>query len=315
MTKLAVPLRAPDGTPASRLCFGTMQFGGAAASEADSAAMYAACREAGVNFFDTAHVYTGGDSERILGRLVAGERERLVIATKAGHNAGARGDTIRAEFDESRRRLGLDAVDILYMHRFDPATPLDHTLGALAGLREKGWVRHVGVSNYAAWQIMKADWIAREWGFTIDVVQPMLSLVKRQAEVEILPLCAAEGIACAPYSPLGGGLLTGKYARGEGGRLADNAMYRDRYAPGWMHEAAARLPEIAAEAGAHPATLAVAWAMARPGVTAPIVSARRPDQLGPSLAAADYVLDPALESRLSALTPAPPPATDRLEEA
>jgi aryl-alcohol dehydrogenase-like predicted oxidoreductase len=308
-------ITSPDGTPASALCFGTMQFGGAAASEAESAAMYEACREAGITFFDTAYVYSGGDSERILGRLVASERDGLVIATKTGMRAGARAEVIREEVEESRARLGLDTVDILYMHRFDATVPLDHTFEALAALKEAGAIRHVGVSNYAAWQIMKADWIAREFGLLVDIVQPMLSLLKRQAEVEILPLCATEGIACAPYSPLGGGLLTGKYARGETGRLSTNDMYRDRYAPSWMHEAAARLPEIAARAGTHPATLAVAWVASRTGVTAPIVSARSREQLMPSLAAGDFALDAELEAELSALTPTPPPATDRLEEA
>ena len=303
-----------DGTPLSPLCFGAMQFGGTADARA-SAEMYAACRDAGVTFFDTAHAYTGGESERLLGRLVAPEREAIVLATKAAYVGGASADNIQRSFDESRARLGLDMVDVLYLHRWDGDVPLEESFEALARLRDAGAIRYVGVSNYAAWQVMKAQSAAARFDLRIAVLQPMYSLVKRQAEVELLPMAADQGIAVAPYSPLGGGLLTGKYAEGGAGRLTTDERYRARYGVDWMHEAAEGLSRIAAEAGTHPATLAVAWAMRHPAVTAPIVSARSAAQLAPSLAATAYRLDDGTAARMEALVPAPPPATDRLEEA
>ena len=307
-------ITAPDGTPISSLCFGTMQFGGTA-DAAESQAMYEACRAAGVNFFDTAHVYTRGASETLLGGFAEPERDRVFLATKASYDGGAGRETILSSLDDSRTRLRTDVIDLLYMHRYDDATPLEETFETLAGLMEAGSVRHVGVSNYAAWQVMKAQAVAARFGLRIAVMQPMYSLVKRQAEVEILPMAQDQGIAVVPYSPLGGGLLTGKYARGAAGRLTTDSRYAARYGPEWMHRAAADLATLASDAGMAPATLAVAWAARHPGVTAPIISARSAEQLAPSLAALDVTLDDDLYARVTALSPTPPPATDRLEEA
>ncbi|SLN45210.1 L-glyceraldehyde 3-phosphate reductase [Pseudoruegeria aquimaris] len=307
-------LTPPDGSALSPLCFGAMQFGSAADAKA-SEEMFEACRAKGVNFFDTAHGYTEGRSETLLGRFAAKERDRLLIASKIGYTGGCDRATLLAQFDVSRKRLGLDTVDLLYLHRFDAGTPLEETFEVMAGLQAEGRIRYIGVSNYAAWQVMKAQGIAARLGTRIDIIQPMYNLVKRQAEVELLPMCASESIACAPYSPLGGGLLTGKYASGGSGRLTVDERYSERYAPKWMHEAAAGLAALAAESGHSPITLAIAWCARHPGVTAPIISARSAEQLAPSLAAAEFHLDDALHAALSALTPAPPPATDRLEEA
>jgi len=221
-------ITSPDGTPASRFAFGTMQFGGGA-DEAASRAMFDACLEAGITHFDTAHLYTDGAAETLLGRFAAPHRDRLVIATKAGYSGGAGAANIRAQFDQSRRRLGMDHVEILYLHRFDPDTALEETLECFADLKSRGLIGHVGLSNFAAWQVMKADCIAARLDLRVSILQPMYSLLKRQAEVEILPMAAAEGMVVAGYSPLAGGLLTGKYARGETGRLTDNARYQRRY--------------------------------------------------------------------------------------
>ena len=306
-------ITAPDGSALSPLCFGAMQFGGNA-DETESRAMYDACRAAGVNFFDTAHAYTEGRSEAMLGRFAAPERDALVIATKAAYSGGASPENIRISLEDSRSRLGMDVIDILYLHRWDGDTPLEASFETLAEARHAGTIRHVAVSNFAAWQAMKAQAVAARFDIRIDMIQPMYNLVKRQAEVELLPMAASEDIAVAPYSPLGGGLLSGKYARGERGRLTTDARYAKRYGPGWMHRAAAGLAEIADETGHAAATLAVAWVASSPAVTAPIVSARNAAQLAPSLAALDVTLDPALKDRLSALSPTPAPATDRLEE-
>ena len=307
-------LLTPDGTPISRFCFGTMQFGGKADEDA-SRALYDASRAAGINFFDTAYAYTEGRSETFLGRFAAPERDRVFIASKADFSRGSSPANIRASVEESRRRLGLDRIDLYYLHRWDATVPLDQTFAALAEELAAGRIGAIGVSNFSAWQVMKAEAAAQRVGIGIAMLQPMYNLVKRQAEVEILPMAQSEGFAVVPYSPLGGGLLSGKYASGDSGRLTDDPMYTARYAPGWMHDAATRLSAIAADLGTHPATLAVAWAARHPGVTAPIISARSPEQLAPSLAAMSFPMDDALYARLSALSPTPPPATDRLEEA
>ena len=303
-----------DGTPASRYSFGTMQFGGRADAD-QSRAMYDACRAAGITFFDTAHVYNKGASETLLGEFAGPERDKLVIATKCGMEGGCGAENIAHQFDESRQRLGMDHVDILYLHRWDGEVDLEESFGALAELKQAGKISHVGVSNYAAWQVMKAARVAAGFELAISILQPMYNLVKRQAEVEILPMAASEGFHVVPYSPLGGGLLTGKYAAGRGGRLLEDENYKARYGLGWMHEAAAALAEIGRELGVSPATLAVAWAARHPAVTGPILSARNVEQLRPSLDAIGYEMPDDLYARITALTPAPAPATDRLEEA
>ncbi len=302
-----------SGAAVSRFSFGTMQFGGTA-DETSSEAMYAACRKAGISFFDTAFGYTGGQSETILGRLIASERDAIFVATKCAYT-GASPEEIDGQVAESRRRLGIDVIDLLYLHRWDENVPLETTLEAMGRHVASGAVRFVGVSNYASWQVMKARQIARNLGFDITAVQPMYNLVKRQVEVELLPMALSEDFAICPYSPLGGGLLTGKYQAGGSGRIAEDSRYAARYAPDWMAKCAKGLVDVASELGVAPATLAVAWVARHPGVYGPIISARNVEQLAPSLAAMHFEVSEALYARLSALSPTPPPATDRLEEA
>ncbi len=299
---------------AARGAFGTMQFGGRADPD-DSRAMFDSCRAAGITHFDTAHVYTDGNAETLLGQMIRDQRDNLLIATKAGYSGGAGAANIEAQFDISRSRLGLDMVDLLYLHRFDPNTELAQTLDCFARLKQAGKIRYVGLSNFAAWQVMKAVRVAAQFDLTIDALQPMYNLVKRQAEVEILPMCADQGIAVFAYSPLGGGLLTGKYAHGGAGRLAEDARYASRYGADWMADTATRFADLATGIGADPATLAVAWVAASPYAPTPIISARNRQQLTPSLAAQDFVMPPDLYARITALSVTPPPATDRLEEA
>lgn len=296
-----------------RLVFGTMQFGGRA-DEAASRAMYDACRDTGLIHFDTAHMYTDGASETLLGKFAEAEREDVIVASKVGYTGGAGAENMRAQFDISRRRLGMDVVDLLYLHRFDEDTDLRETMECFAELKAAGQIRYVGLSNFAAWQVVKAQWIASEFDLQIDVLQPMYNLVKRQAEVEILPMCADQDIAIAPYSPLGGGLLTGKYAIGGSGRLSEDDRYAARYGLDWMHRTAHDLSDLASDVGCDPATLAVAWAMRHPSTPMPIISARDTEQLTPSLAALTFPMDDALYQRITALSQTPPPATDRIEE-
>lgn len=292
------------------LAFGAMQFGTTADARA-AAAMVEACLTAGVRDFDTAHGYTGGASERMLGDILRGV-EGVRIATKAGYTGGAGRANLTAQLSESLDRLGMP-VDLLYLHRFDPETSLDETVATLLGFKAQGLVRRIGVSNFAAWQVMKAQGIAAVMGGRIDAIQPMYSAVKRQAEVELLPMAQDQGLAVYSYSPLGAGLLSGKYVAGGQGRLTTDARYARRYAgvPEGVDAAFARL---AAKAGLHPVTLAVAWVMAHPARPVPIISARDAAQLAPALAAAGLRLDPALHAAVAALVPAPPPATDRTEE-
>jgi aryl-alcohol dehydrogenase-like predicted oxidoreductase len=306
-------LTSPNGTPASRLAFGTMQFGGRA-DEAASRAMFDACIAAGITHFDTAHVYTDGASETLLGSFLGDRRDDLIIATKAAYTGGAGRANLMSSAETSRKRMQIDTLDVLYLHRFDPQTDLHETFQTFADLKAARHIRHIGLSNFAAWQVVKAAGIAAKFDLGIAVIQPMYNLVKRQAEVEILPMADDLGILVAPYSPLGGGLLTGKYASGASGRLTEDDRYAARYAPKVMHDAAGGLAALAAEVGAHPATLAVAWAAAHPTGPSPIISARSPAQLEPSLAALDFEMSADLYDRIAALSPTPPPATDRIEE-
>lgn len=311
--KMSTRLTTPDGSGISSFCFGAMQFGDGADRSA-SEAMYAACRKAGINFFDTANGYTNGLSETWLGEMVRHERDAIFVASKVAVAGGSGRENILRQFDESRQRLAMDCVDGLYLHRWDAATPLEETFETLAGLRNDGKIRFVGVSNFAAWQVMKSIAVAERFDLDISLLQPMYNLVKRQAEMELLPMAADQNIAVVPYSPLGGGLLTGKYRDGGTGRLKTDRNYILRYGEKWMHDVADALADLAAEMGVSPSTLAVAWVAGHPAVTAPIISARSLEQLEPSLAAIDFEMDESLRARLTALTPILEPATGRLEE-
>lgn len=312
------------GIKVSPLCFGTMSFGGDA-DEAESARMYGACRELGINFFDCADAYSKGRAEEILGRLMAGERDDLVITSKCfnptSSDVNARGANRRhipRAVEASLERLGTDRLDVLFMHRWDPVTPLEDTLRALEDLVRDGKVLHLGASNYSAWQVAKGLGISERMGWSrFDVIQPMYSLVKRQVEVEILPLARSEQLGVITYSPVGGGLLSGKYGPGvrpNSGRLISNQQYAVRYGEDWVYETAAVFTALAKAKGVHPVSLAVAWVAAHPDVSCPIVGARNLDQLGPSLDAMNIDMTAELRAEISALSPTPAPATDRREE-
>jgi aryl-alcohol dehydrogenase-like predicted oxidoreductase len=269
----------------------------------------------GITHFDTAHVYNEGHAETLLGQFMATERDALVVATKVGYTGGAGRANMFTQFDACRTRLAMDHVDILYLHRFDADTPLEETMDAFATLKARGQITYIGLSNFAAWQVMKAQAVAARFDLAVSIFQPMYSLVKRQAEVEILPMCVDQGIEIASYSPLGGGVLTGKYLRGETGRLTSDKRYAQRYATHWIADTTQELVTLADELGYDPAVLAVAWCMAHPSRPRPIISARTAEQLGPSLAALDFKMSEDLYDRISALAPKPAPATDRLDEA
>ncbi|MEA3342114.1 MAG: aldo/keto reductase, partial [Chloroflexota bacterium] len=220
--------------------------------------------------------------------------------------------------EESLKRLGTDRLDFYFVHKFDFRTPIEETLRALDDLVCQGKILYLGASNWAAWQIATALGIsAREGLARFECVQPMYNLVKRQAEVEILPLAQAEQLGVISYSPTGAGLLTGKYSatrKPESGRLVENQMYTARYGDPAYYEIAERFTAHARERGLHPASLAVAWVMSHPAISAPIIGARNVEQLEQSLAALDVELTPAWRAEISALSIEPPSATDRSEE-
>ncbi|NLH77212.1 MAG: aldo/keto reductase [Acidobacteria bacterium] len=312
------------GVKVSTVAYGTMSFGGDA-DEAASAALFKACRDAGVNLFDCADMYGRGRAEEILGRLVKDCREEVLITSKVyfptGPDINAMGASRRRVLyavEASLRRLATDRIDIYYIHRFDDRTPLEETLRAFDDLVRQGKVVYTGASNFAAWQVEKGLGIsAREGLAAFACLQPMYNLVKRQAEAEVLPMAEAEGLGVFPYSPIGGGLLSGKYgvARRPGsGRLVDNKIYGTRYADALNYEVAERFAAFARERGYDPAALAVAWVASHPAVTAPLVGARNTEQLAPLLASVDIPMTPELRAEISALSPEPAPATDRNEE-
>jgi aryl-alcohol dehydrogenase-like predicted oxidoreductase len=317
------PTVGSTGVHVSPLCLGTMSFG----SEADeqvSAQMFRRAREVGINFFDTADVYGQGASEEILGKLVADCRDEVVIATKVFYSTGpdvnaqglSRRHIVRG-VEASLERLGTEWVDFYFVHAFDEATPVEQTLSALDVPHRQGKILYPAVSNWAAWQIATALGIsAREGLARVELVEPMYNLVRRQAEVEIFPLAAAEQLGVITYSPLGGGLLTGKYGTGkrpQSGRLVENPRYADRYGLDTDFETADRFTALAHEVGVKPTTLAVAWAMSHPTVTAAIIGGRDLAQLEGSLAALDVEMTDELRQQVSALSPTPAPATDRTE--
>jgi aryl-alcohol dehydrogenase-like predicted oxidoreductase len=311
------------GIKVSELCFGTMSFGGNA-DEETSKAMFQRCREAGINFFDTANVYGGGRAEEILGECMTDCRDEIVLATKVfypmGKDVNAGGLSrrhIMLEVENSLRRLKTDRIDFYFVHMFDENTPMEETLRALDDLQAQGKILYPAVSNWAAWQIAKALGIsAREQLARFELIQPMYNLVKRQAEVEILPLAASEQIGVISYSPLGAGLLTGNYGvnkRPEQGRLVEEKRYTDRYADEMNFIVADRFNTYAVQHGMHPSTLALAWVMSNPSITAPIIGARNLSQLEHSLAAIDVDMTPQWRNEISSLSVTPAPATDRGE--
>ena len=312
------------GVKVSAIAYGTMSFGGDA-DEAASKALFKACRDAGVNHFDCADIYAGGRSEEILGRLIKDCREEVLItskvyfATSKDVNAmGASRRHIQFAAEASLRRLQTDRIDIYYVHRFDDRTALEETLRALDDLVRQGKVIYLGASNFAAWPVAKALGISAGEGLApFACIQPMYNLVKRQAEAEILPMALSEGLGVFPYSPLGGGLLSGKYGpalRPEAGRLVTNKIYATRYRDTLNYEVAERFTAFAHERGYDPASLAVAWVGAHPAITAPLVGARDTTQLAPLLAGANIAMTPELRAEISALSQEPAPATDRSEE-
>jgi aryl-alcohol dehydrogenase-like predicted oxidoreductase len=313
-----------SGLQVSALAFGTMSFGDTI-DEKTARRVFDRCRELGINHFDCADVYAGGRAEEILGRFIRSCRDELVVATKGyfptEKHPNGRGSTryhlVRA-VEDSLRRLGTDRIDIYYLHRFDDDTPLEETLRTLDDLIKAGKILYLGASNFAAWQLAKANGVAALHGWQrLVCLQPMYNLVKRQAEVELLPYAQYDGLAVFPYNPLAAGLLTGKYGKDikpAVGRLVENKMYATRYGEPEYLDTAVRFGALAREMGYAPAALAMAWVAAHPAVTSPVVGVRSLEHLEVAASSLEIPMTAELRLRISALSPTPPPATDRNEE-
>ena len=301
------------GLKVSEICLGTMTFG-RQCDEATSFAVMDTAVELGVDFFDTADVYpvgggleSVGRTEEVVGKWLKGKREKIVLATKCwgamgkGPNEqGLSRKHIHTAIDESLRRLQTDYVDLYQVHAPDPNTPLDETLRALDDLVHQGKVRYIGCSNFQAWLLSSALWTSDKLGLArFDCVQPRYNLMFREIENELLPLCRHHGIGVIPYNPLAGGFLTGKYKPdtepsanlrfGLAGRAGH--IYRQRYWQEAQFSAVAHLQEFFAARNKALAQVAIAWVLAQPDITSPIVGATSAEQLRQSLPAVDLKLD------------------------
>ncbi|HNM77019.1 MAG TPA: aldo/keto reductase [Tepidiformaceae bacterium] len=311
------------GLQVSRLCLGTMTFG-FQCDEKTSIAIMDKAFDGGVTFWDTADVYPlgapagyQGRTEEVVGRWLQGRRDRVILATKCwGRTGPSRWDQgnsrkhILDAVDASLRRLNTDYIDLYQLHGPDAETPIDETLRALEDIVRAGKVRYVGCSNFLAYQVARA--IGRSEALNLvrfDCVQPRYNLLFREFERELFPLCREEGIGVIPYNPIAGGLLSGKHNRDAGpeegsrftlGSAADR--YQDRYWHEGMFDTVEQLRPIAQEAGMSLPQMAVAWVMANPAVTAPIIGASRPEQLDDTLKAASTEMPTELKSRLDDLT-------------
>jgi aryl-alcohol dehydrogenase-like predicted oxidoreductase len=298
-----------SGLRVSQITLGTMGFGGsgwaAAVGQIDvdgARRQIALARDAGVNLFDTADVYSGGTSEEILGQALGSDREDVLIATKVRmpmgdgpNDAGLSRHHIIRGAEASLRRLGTDYIDLYQVHEWDGHTPLEETLHALDHLVQSGKVRYIGCSNYAAWQVMKALWTSEREGVSKFVSQQVYySLQARDIEYEIVPLAIDQGLGILVWSPIAGGLLSGKYRRGV------EAPAGSRHLTEWseppvhdedkLYDTIEELVAIGADHGVSAAQVALAYTLAKPGITSVVVGARTEEQLADNLASADLDL-------------------------
>ena len=271
--------------------------------EAGTAAIVTAALEAGINFFDTADTYNQGTSEEYLGRAIRGRRDDVLVATKVGMRVGERPNETGASrkhvvesCERSLRRLGIEAIDLYQIHKFDPHTPQEETLSALDDLVRAGKVRYTGCSNYAAWQLTHALWVSDRRDLARFVsVQPEYNLLAREIEGELVPCCLAFGVGIIPFFPLAAGVLTGKYKPGE----PPPPETRGSQSPGFDRrlrretlETVQRLDAWARDHGHSAAELALAWLAAQHAVSTIIAGARRPEQVTANANAAEWKLTP-----------------------
>lgn len=314
-----------SGLKVSEICLGTMTFGHGT-DETEAKRMVDLAFDAGVNFFDTANSYSAGESEILLGKALKGRRRDAVVATKffnpmgSGPNdSGMSRLHIIQAIEDSLRRLQMDYVDIYYIHHVDRQTPLEEMLRALDDLVHQGKVRYIGCSNYEAWRLMEAIWISDSRGLArFTAYQPQYSLVVRDIEQEIIPVCTLKGIGVVVWSPLAGGFLTGKYRPGErqvsGARSAEGWAYPARYFAANADETLAVLLETAAAVGRTPAQVAVRWTLEQPAITSAIVGARTVEQFRDNLGATGWRLEGELLARLNTVSHLPDRYPESMEK-
>jgi aryl-alcohol dehydrogenase-like predicted oxidoreductase len=305
------------GVSVSKLCLGTMMFGDWGTKDHDeSVKIIHRALDAGINFVDTADVYSQGESEVIVGKALKGRRDDIVLATKffmpfdddPNHRGGSR-RWIMQEVENSLRRLGTDYIDLYQMHRYDPAVELDETLGALTDLIRAGKVRYIGHSTFPSSAIVDAQWVARDRGRERFVTeQPTYSILTRNIENEVLPVCQRYGMGVIPYSPLAGGWLSGRYRKDD--QSGPTSVARQRLANRFdlslpenqrKLEAADALAKLADEAGLTLIEMAIAFVLRHPAVTAPIIGPRTMEHLDSQLAAAEVVLTGDVLDRIDAI--------------
>ena len=315
-----------SGLRVSTITLGTMGFGGTGwatpVGQIDvegARKQIGLARDAGVNLFDTADVYSNGLSEEILGKALGSDRDDVLIATKARmamgdgpNDAGLSRHHLIRSAEASLRRLGTDYIDLYQVHEWDGQTPLEETLQTLDDLVRSGKVRYIGCSNYAAWQLMKALWFADRKGLTPFVSnQVYYSLQARDIENELVPLAVDQGIGILVWSPIAGGLLSGKYRRGveapPGSRHLTDWNEPPVYDEDKLYDTIEELVAIAEDRGVSAAQVALAYTMAKPAVTSVIVGARTEEQLADNLAAADLQLTAADMERLDNVSAQPLP--------
>jgi aryl-alcohol dehydrogenase-like predicted oxidoreductase len=296
------------GVKVSSVCLGAMMFGGRTNPE-DGYAIIDRAIDQGINFIDTANVYNLGRSEEVVGEALKrnGQRDRMIIATKVhgvmdAEDPNAQRNTRRhiiQQCDASLRRLQTDWIDLYQLHAPDSDIPIDESLRALDDLVHAGKVRYIGTSNYAAWQMVESFSVSKELGLNRFIcIQPPYNLLDRRIERELVPMCRTYGIAIIPWSPIAGGTLTGKYRRGEpmpaDGRFTLTTVPRlKQLVNDHMHDVVEGLEPIAAAKGCTLSQLAVAWTLAQPGVTSPIIGPRTMEQFEDNLGALNVELTPA----------------------
>lgn len=305
-----------SGVKVSEICLGTMTFGHGT-DFATAKQMVDLCFEAGVNFFDTADGYADGQSEEFFGEIIKARRREAIVATKffnpmgkGPNDSGMSRVHIMQAVEDSLRRLQMDYIDIYYIHHVDEQTPLEEMLRAVDDLVTQGKVRYIACSNYEAWRLSEALWISDTNGWNrFACYQPQYSLVVRDIEEEIIPLCLLKGLGVVVWSPLAGGFLTGKYQPGQmkvaGTRSDEGWAYPNRYFATNADESLQVLLDVAQELGHSPAQVALRWALAQPAITSVIVGARTMDQLRDNLLAGSWTLEGEPLERLNAVSQLP----------
>lgn len=301
-----------SGLWVSELGLGTNAFG-KRADEQTSIRVIDAALDGGINFIDTANIYAGTESERIIGKALEGRRDKVVLTTKAGLPRGTGPDEqgssrrhLQRELEESLKRLKTDHVDLYQIHTFDPHTPLEETLRTLDDFVASGKVRYIGASNYAAWEFMKALGISERNGYVRYISsQTSYSLADRTPEQELIPMCLDQGVGIIPYFPLAGGILSGKYSTGDAspsGSRAETDPNFKRFLSERYLELGRRVSELAAAHDTTPSVLSLAWLMRRPSVSTVIVGATRPEQVEANLESVRFEPSAELLARLDEIS-------------